>query len=77
MLYEVITQLNEITARHEADQAALAAAEARLAHTVIKAPFSGRLGLRRVSVGSLVGPDTVITTLDDTRSIKLDFDVLV
>ncbi len=69
------SELAEITARREADQAAVAAAEARLAHTVIKAPFSGRLGLRRVSAGSLVGPDTVITTLDDTDRIKLDFDV--
>jgi len=69
------SQLNEITARHEADRAELAAAEARLAHTVITAPFAGRLGLRRVSVGSLVGPNTIITTLDDTASIKLDFDV--
>lgn len=69
------TELAEITARREADLAAVAAAESRLAHTVIKAPFAGRLGLRRVSVGSLVGPDTVITTLDDTNAIKLDFDV--
>ncbi|MEM1411780.1 MAG: efflux RND transporter periplasmic adaptor subunit [Pseudomonadota bacterium] len=69
------TELAEITARREADLAAVAAAEARLAHTVIKAPFDGRLGLRRVSVGSLVGPDTIITTLDDTNAIKLDFDV--
>lgn len=64
-----------ITAQREADLAAVAAAEARLAHTVIRAPFSGRLGLRRVSAGSLVGPDTIITTLDDTADIKLDFDV--
>ena len=69
------SQLNEVTARREADLAAVQAAQARLDHTVIRAPFSGRLGLRRVSIGSLVGPNTVITTLDDTGSIKLDFDV--
>jgi membrane fusion protein (multidrug efflux system) len=69
------SEVAEITARREADLAAVAASEARLAHTVISAPFAGRLGLRRVSAGSLVGPDTVITTLDDTASIKLDFDV--
>jgi membrane fusion protein (multidrug efflux system) len=33
------------------------------------------VGLRRVSLGSLVTPTTVITTLDDTDTIKLDFDV--
>ncbi len=69
------SELAEVTARREADLAAVAAAEQRLAHTVITAPFDGRLGLRRVSAGSLVGPDTVITTLDDTGAIKLDFDV--
>ena len=43
--------------------------------TIIRAPFAGRVGLRRVSVGSLVNPGTVITTLDDTSTIKLDFTV--
>jgi membrane fusion protein (multidrug efflux system) len=33
------------------------------------------VGLRRVSVGSLVNPGAVITTLDDTSTIKLDFTV--
>jgi membrane fusion protein (multidrug efflux system) len=69
------SQLQEITARREADLAAVSAADARLAHTVITAPFSGQLGLRRVSAGSLVGPATIITTLDDTEKIKLDFAV--
>ena len=69
------SELAEVTARREADLAAVAAAEQRLTHTVISAPFDGRLGLRRVSAGSLVGPETVITTLDDTGAIKLDFDV--
>jgi membrane fusion protein (multidrug efflux system) len=42
---------------------------------MIRAPFAGRVGLRRVSLGSLVNPGTVITTLDDTGTIKLDFTV--
>ena len=42
---------------------------------MIRAPFAGRVGLRRVSVGSLISPGTVITTLDDTSTIKLDFTV--
>jgi membrane fusion protein (multidrug efflux system) len=67
--------LEQLAARREADQAEVKAAESRLAHTVIRAPFAGRLGLRRVSLGSIVSPSTVITTLDDTSQIKLDFDV--
>ena len=69
------SQLEQLEARRDADLAAVRAAESRLAHTVIRAPFDGQLGLRRVSMGSIVSPSTVITTLDDTSQIKLDFDV--
>jgi len=68
-------ELESREARRDADRAALDAAEARLAQAVIRAPFAGRIGLRRVSPGSYVTPDTVITTLDDTEVMKLDFDV--
>jgi membrane fusion protein, multidrug efflux system len=40
---------------------------------VIRAPFAGVLGLRRVSPGSLVSPGTIITTLDDLSALELDF----
>jgi membrane fusion protein (multidrug efflux system) len=69
------SQLEQLEAQRDADRAAVNAAQARLEHTVIRAPFAGQLGLRRVSLGSIVGPSTVITTLDDTSSIKLDFNV--
>ncbi|HLA73364.1 MAG TPA: efflux RND transporter periplasmic adaptor subunit [Steroidobacteraceae bacterium] len=59
----------------KANRSRLAAANARLEDTVIRAPFSGRVGLRRVSVGTLISPGDVITTLDDTSIIKLDFSV--
>jgi membrane fusion protein (multidrug efflux system) len=68
-------QIEQIEATYAANQARVAAARSRLSDTVIRAPFDGRVGLRRVSVGSLVAPGTIITTLDDTRTIKLDFTV--
>ena len=68
-------QIEQIEATHAANRARVASARARLNDTVIRAPFSGRVGLRRVSVGSLVEPGAVITTLDDTDTIKLDFTV--
>jgi membrane fusion protein (multidrug efflux system) len=68
-------QIEQIESTHAANQARVASARSRLSDTVIRAPFSGRVGLRRVSVGGLVAPGTVITTLDDTSSIKLDFTV--
>lgn len=46
---------------------------ATLADRVVSAPFAGVLGLRQVSPGALVTPGTVITTLDDVATIKLDF----
>lgn len=69
------SEIEQLTARRDADRAALEAARARLDDTIVRAPFAGRVGLRQVSVGSLVGPGTVITTLDDTATIKLDFAV--
>jgi membrane fusion protein (multidrug efflux system) len=69
------SELEQLEARRDAEQAAVNAAQSRLNHTVIRAPFGGQLGLRRVSQGSIVSPLTVITTLDDTSRIKLDFDV--
>jgi membrane fusion protein (multidrug efflux system) len=68
-------QLEQIEATLKANEARVAFARSRLSDTVITAPFSGRVGLRRISVGSLVNPGTVITTLDDTSTIKLDFTV--
>lgn len=68
-------QFDQLDATLKANRAKLASAQARLADTVIRAPFSGRVGLRRVSVGTLISPGDVITTLDDTSVIKLDFSV--
>lgn len=59
----------------EAARSRLAVAEARAADHIIRAPFSGILGLRSVSPGTLVSPGTQITTLDDISIIKLDFQV--
>ena len=68
-------QIEQIESTYSANVARVAAARSRLSDTVIRAPFNGRVGLRRASVGGLVAPGTVITTLDDTSTIKLDFTV--
>jgi len=64
-------------ARLEVQQAKanISAIQARINDRVIRAPFSGVVGLRQISVGALVEAGTLITTLDDTRFIKLDFSV--
>jgi membrane fusion protein (multidrug efflux system) len=43
-----------------------------LARTSVRAPFDGRLGLRNVSVGAMVGPQTSLVSLEDTSRLKLD-----
>ena len=60
--------LDEATAR-------LTAIRARAGDYIITAPFSGILGLRQISPGTLVSPGTPVTTLDDITLIKLDFSV--
>lgn len=69
------SELEQLEARRDADAAAVNAAQSRLNQTILRAPFAGQIGLRRVSMGSIVSPATIITTLDDTSRIKLDFDV--
>jgi membrane fusion protein (multidrug efflux system) len=69
------SQLLQDEAKKIADEAMVSVAQKRFADTVVRAPFAGRIGLRRVSLGSLLGPATVITTLDDTHIIKVDFDL--
>jgi membrane fusion protein (multidrug efflux system) len=54
-------------------QANVALAEARLAKTQIRAPFSGVIGIRQVSVGDYVKEGQDLVTLEDISSLKVDF----
>lgn len=68
-------ELDEQRAERDRLQAQVEVIEARLADRLIRAPFSGVLGFRKVSPGALITPGSAITTLDDTRVIKLDFPI--
>jgi membrane fusion protein (multidrug efflux system) len=59
----------------ETASARLNAIESRMSDRLIKAPFAGVVGLRNISVGALVEPGDVITTLHDDGMMKLDFSV--
>ncbi|WP_292054662.1 MULTISPECIES: efflux RND transporter periplasmic adaptor subunit [unclassified Brevundimonas] len=61
--------------RLQTARAAVSAAEARRGDRVLRAPFSGVLGLSTVTAGTLISPGTVITTLDDLSSVRVDFAV--
>lgn len=69
------SQLDQLEATLKSNEARVVTAQARVEDTIIRAPFSGRIGFRRISVGGLVSPGTVISTLDDTSVVKLDFTV--
>jgi membrane fusion protein (multidrug efflux system) len=56
-------------------QAALTLTEAKLAKTTIKAPFSGIIGLRSVSVGDYVKEGADIVNLESIDPLKVDFRV--
>ncbi len=47
--------------------------EAQTAKTTLRAPFDGSVGLRFVSEGSYVSPNTLITSLQDIGIVKIDF----
>ncbi|HEY5594380.1 MAG TPA: efflux RND transporter periplasmic adaptor subunit [Nitrospiria bacterium] len=64
---------DEIVAKLKESQANLALFQARLDKTTIRAPFSGRLGLRLVSPGGYVQPGQAIVNLEDIGAIKVDF----
>jgi len=68
-------QLDQLETAVKTGEAKVAAARARVSDTIIRAPFDGRTGFRRVSVGGLVNSGAVITTLDDSSVIKLEFTV--
>jgi membrane fusion protein (multidrug efflux system) len=49
--------------------------DAQIAKTAITAPFSGRIGLRNISEGAYVSPSVIVTTLQQTNPVKIDFSV--
>jgi membrane fusion protein (multidrug efflux system) len=56
-------------------KAELSLVEAQIEKKKIRAPFSGVVGLRQVSEGAYVSPQTAITTLQRLNPIKIDFSV--
>ena len=49
--------------------------QAQISKTVLRAPFTGVIGLRQVSIGAYVSPTTVIATLQQLSRIKIDFTI--
>jgi membrane fusion protein (multidrug efflux system) len=60
---------------YEQAKANLAAARSRRADRVIRAPFSGVVGLSDIAPGALINPGAPVATLDDIAVIRVDFDI--
>ncbi len=58
-------------------EAALQLAEINLSYTTITAPFSGRIGIRKASIGDLVSPDDrePLVTLSSVEPMRVDFNI--
>lgn len=48
---------------------------AQLAKTSVRAPFSGKIGLRYISKGTYVTPTTIIANLVNTKQLKITFSI--
>lgn len=51
----------------------LDALRAQIARKTVRAPFSGKLGIRQVNLGQYLNPGTAITSLEATDAVFVDF----
>lgn len=51
----------------------IAILKAQIDKTELRAPFSGKLGLRNISLGAMISPTTVVSTLQNVSQLKMDF----
>jgi len=56
-------------------QAQIAELQVAIGKTRIKAPFGGQVGIVRVYPGAVVSVNTILTSLQDNSTIKIDFTV--
>lgn len=56
-------------------QADIDFSKALIEKTIIKAPFSGLIGLRNISKGAYVTPATLVTTMQQIDRVKVDFSI--
>jgi membrane fusion protein (multidrug efflux system) len=68
-------QVDVDAASVEGFNADIANVQAQIQRTEIRAPFNGTIGLRYVSEGTVVTPNTVIASIQQTNPLKLDFSI--
>ncbi len=66
-------RFEEVSNHRQVLQAEIEILRVDLSKTAICAPFSGKIGLRNVSEGTLVSPGIVLANLQDLSRMKVDF----
>jgi len=68
--------LDESVSRRKVLEAEAELLRISIAKAAVRAPFTGKTGIRNVSQGAYVKPGEVLTTLEDISLLKVDFVVL-
>ena len=74
---EAISQEENDVARaeHKSTQAQVQLIKAQIAKTAVRAPFSGKIGLRSISPGTYITPTTLVANLVNIGKLKITFSV--
>jgi len=67
------SELDTSEARYKEAMAALSQIQAQLEKKVIRAPFSGRLGIRQIDLGEYINPGAPVVSLQSVDPIFVDF----
>ncbi|VXC33667.1 Efflux transporter periplasmic adaptor subunit [Flavobacterium sp. 9AF] len=63
------------SAEYRSSQSQTQLIQAQIAKTIVKAPFSGKIGLRNISPGTYLTPTTVVTNLVSANEVKITFSI--
>ena len=67
------SQLDTDEAQVKSTKADFGALAAQIERKMVRAPFSGRLGIRQVNLGQYLTPGTPVTVLESVGSVYVDF----
>ena len=67
--------LDKATATRDSSQSSVDLYEAQLSQTLIKTPFAGKLGLRKISIGDFLSAGEAIVSIEAVDPIRIDFSI--
>ncbi len=67
--------LDKVSENYQVNLAKQAQTQATLDQTLIRAPFSGRLGLSQINLGDMINASTSIVDLESINALRVDFSI--